>query len=458
MSSSAGLHTQLAAVMESLVHAAVAELKKLLELSLEVRAGEETPLPAKLQADSRDKMVMFASVMESLGNEALWKIIHILEEARLLKPRKGLKKKKKKKKTRARHNTQIEVEHSYGMRLESSDSHGLTQTKLEEAGEAEEAGGREDDNLVVLAVTVKDEHEDIDISALDDRAEAAEPVTYTLQHKQEYEDQPLDRLDPEQEHQQLDQMDKEYQQKQEQDEQEDQQDQQDQEHQQRQEQDQKHRLDQQWEQEYQHQLDQQQVQEHQQLTQLDQQLQLQQVFLLPKFLILNHIATETSQQRFECPKCGKCFSKRKQLTRHALTHREEKPFVCSICSRAFGQRQSLKRHMRTHTGEKPYTCEVCGKTFNLLQSLHCHSRIHTGKLFVCGVCGKGFTRTITLKAHEVIHTGQKPFKCEQCSRTFRYAGNLKAHKRSTAATQLQKDLQPEDGQETCPRQQRAAHL
>lgn len=42
------------------------------------------------------------------------------------------------------------------------------QTKLEEAGEAEEAGGREDDNLVVLAVTVKDEHEDIDISALDD--------------------------------------------------------------------------------------------------------------------------------------------------------------------------------------------------------------------------------------------------------------------------------------------------
>lgn len=70
MSSSAALHTQLAAVMESLVHAAVAELKKLVEgssallLSLEVRtgssgsgAGEEPPLPANLQADSREKMV-----------------------------------------------------------------------------------------------------------------------------------------------------------------------------------------------------------------------------------------------------------------------------------------------------------------------------------------------------------------------------------------------------------------
>lgn len=66
MSSSVALHAQLAAVMESLVRAAVAELKKLVEgtsallLSLEVRtgsSGEEPPLPAKLQADSREKMV-----------------------------------------------------------------------------------------------------------------------------------------------------------------------------------------------------------------------------------------------------------------------------------------------------------------------------------------------------------------------------------------------------------------
>lgn len=65
MSSVTALHTQLAAVMESLVNAAVAELKKLVEgssvlmLGLEVRtssgsgAGEEP----RLQADSRDKMV-----------------------------------------------------------------------------------------------------------------------------------------------------------------------------------------------------------------------------------------------------------------------------------------------------------------------------------------------------------------------------------------------------------------
>lgn len=55
MSSSAGLHTQLAAVMESLVHAAVAELNKLVEdsstfqLHLESRTGEGPR--------SREKMV-----------------------------------------------------------------------------------------------------------------------------------------------------------------------------------------------------------------------------------------------------------------------------------------------------------------------------------------------------------------------------------------------------------------
>lgn len=70
MSFSAALHSHLAAVMESMVHAAVAELKKLVEgnsallLSLEVRTGssgsgdgDEPPIPAKQQADSREKMV-----------------------------------------------------------------------------------------------------------------------------------------------------------------------------------------------------------------------------------------------------------------------------------------------------------------------------------------------------------------------------------------------------------------
>lgn len=66
MSASTALHTQLAAVMESLVHAAVAELKKLMEgspqllLSLELQCRslrEEPPLVDKVQVDSGEAMV-----------------------------------------------------------------------------------------------------------------------------------------------------------------------------------------------------------------------------------------------------------------------------------------------------------------------------------------------------------------------------------------------------------------
>lgn len=64
MSGSVGLHTQLAAVMESLVHAAVAELKKLVEHSNQVQIGtsrtmdgQEQHLSAKEQGERREKMV-----------------------------------------------------------------------------------------------------------------------------------------------------------------------------------------------------------------------------------------------------------------------------------------------------------------------------------------------------------------------------------------------------------------
>ena len=53
--------------MESLVHAAVAELQKLVENSstfLELRAEEELPLPAKVSSESREKTVRSRAAVE----------------------------------------------------------------------------------------------------------------------------------------------------------------------------------------------------------------------------------------------------------------------------------------------------------------------------------------------------------------------------------------------------------
>eukprot|EP00064_Thunnus_orientalis_P022923 superscaffoldBa00008182_g23145 len=169
MSSSAALHTQLATVMESLVHAAVAELKKLVEDS---SAGEQPPPPAREQEESRDQMVRFASIMETLGNEALGKIVNIVDEAKLLVELQAGRGGKRPQTSilSVLNKARVEVEHSYGLRLQSADTDGSAQAKPPEEGV---------ETPFVLAVTVKDEHGNIDLGAIAERArvEAAQPVT-----------------------------------------------------------------------------------------------------------------------------------------------------------------------------------------------------------------------------------------------------------------------------------------
>ena len=66
-----------------------------------------------------------------------------------------------------------------------------------------------------------------------------------------------------------------------------------------------------------------------------------------------------------------------------------------------------------------WKCKICNKSFLHECNLKIHSIIHTDKALHCQFCNKPFARSSNLDQHLRVHTDYRPWKCPNCSKSFR---------------------------------------
>ncbi|XP_077297458.1 uncharacterized protein LOC143919140 [Arctopsyche grandis] len=97
-----------------------------------------------------------------------------------------------------------------------------------------------------------------------------------------------------------------------------------------------------------------------------------------------------------------------------------------ICSKPLPSESDLVLHNR----EKPFKCDNCLKSFSSKYELVSHLRSHTEeKPYKCEICLKSFTRNSHLQVHKKLHTGIRPHKCEVCLKSFTQKSHLRTHEK-----------------------------
>ncbi|XP_071052275.1 zinc finger protein ZFP2-like [Onthophagus taurus] len=163
-----------------------------------------------------------------------------------------------------------------------------------------------------------------------------------------------------------------------------------------------------------------------------------------KSTLNNHKATHVISKEFSCEKCGLCFASKKYLMDHSRrlhetlkkVQSEVGVFECDMCNKKFTQKRYLTQHISNiHMGikkkrpPKNLKCEYCGRIFTSDNLLTLHLRTHTGERpYKCDECEKSFAQASSLRTHkQAIHSNEKPYACEYCGKKFSTKGMLLKH-------------------------------
>ena len=139
--------------------------------------------------------------------------------------------------------------------------------------------------------------------------------------------------------------------------------------------------------------------------------------------------SKEESQSHVCRECGQNCVSLKALQNHRASHRNKYQYACPICQKIFSRKYNMIGHWKAHSHqERPFKCEQCLKSFRFKRYLKWHMVTHSEeKPFKCDLCSKSFKKSYHLKVHIMEHKGEKPHKCGLCDKGFATVGKLNAH-------------------------------